>query len=343
MLTSSDTRNSNASRSNRVRVPTGSEALTDSIVSGLRDLDTGRPRTDTSLRLENSRTVTVMSTTSHARSPVSVRLSSLLRGHVTPVKRAARNLHIMCGEPIGTFVEVAEKIAMEIPRHLWSQDSIYTGAVCVYMASHLLHRPKSVQEVAGSSSLNQDLIRSLYALLYPIRTQLISVFTWILIAGNRLEGLLALLPPPDGENANLDDGEQQIRELQGQDSCPERHRDETKRLCTNHYDNLGNYYVFRNCIDICESGVLERCLGRPSAHLKVAIGLYIGTNLLGTQVSCQRVADLVGINENALTAAYLRIYPWADQLLRPRLLEDIVRYNNPRAVEPVLTWPPLEV
>ena len=66
------------------------------------------------------------------------------------------------------------------------------GAVCFYIASHLLHRPKSAQEVASSTSLGPDRIRSVYELVYPIRTQLIDAKTLRLIAGNHLEDMVAL-------------------------------------------------------------------------------------------------------------------------------------------------------
>ena len=259
--------------------------------------------------------------------------------------RVARNLGGMWGEPLSTIVDVAESLAARMPVRLQSQNSYYIGAVCLYMASHLLHRPKSAQEVAGSTSLSPDRIRSVYELVYPIRTQLIDAKTLGLIAGNHLEGVIALLPPPDGENVIIDDEEQWLCELQSQNTSPQQLPFETYQLCFNLYGYLGGPSTYYICIEICESGVLKRRLGLRSPRLKVAIGLYMATNLLGLQVSCQRIADLVGINEYTLRATYARIHPWADQLLQPRMLRHIGRENMPRALEavPALNWPPLEV
>ena len=192
--------------------------------------------------------------------------------------------------------------------------------------------------------LSPDRIRSVYALVYPIRTQLIDADNLVLIAGNRLEGMLAFLPPPDRENVIIDDEEQWLCELQSQNTSPQQLPFETCQLCFNLYGYLGGPSTYYICIEISESGVLERRLGIRSPRLKVTIGLYVATNLLGLQVSYQRISDLVGINEYTLTVAYARIHPWADQLLQPRMLRHIGRENMPRALEavPALNWPLLE-
>lgn len=230
-----------------------------------------------------------------------------------------------------------------MPVHLQSQDSNYMDAVCCYIASHLLHKPKSAQQVAAFTRLSLDRIRSIYALVYPTRAQLIDVETLKMIAGDHLEGLLAFLPPPDGENVIIDEGEQRLRELQRQNTFPQRPYEDTNRLCTLFYPCLGSRSVFKNCMDVCQSGVVDRRLGLLPARLKVAVGLFMGTNLLGIQVSCQQIGNLLSINENALRAAYARIHPEADQILRPSMLENIGRENMPRALEavPTLKWPPL--
>ena len=308
VLTGSDARNSNAGRSITVRVPTGSEALTDSTFRSLRDLNRRFP------------------------SPGS-----------SAADRIARSLGVMWGESVSTVVNVAASIAALMAVHTHPLDSNCMGAVCFYMASHLLHRPKSAEEVAGSTSLSPDRIRFVYELVYPLRAQLIDLKTLVLISGNHPEGIVALLPPPDSENVIIDDEEQWIRELQSQNTFPQQLYFEIGRLL-DLYGHLGGFGLSTHLISIkiISSGVLERRFGLRSPRLKIAIGLYMATNLLGLQVSCQRITDLVGINEYSLRAAYARIHPWAAQLLEPSMLWHI---GMPRALEAVaaLHWPPLDV
>ena len=251
----------------------------------------------------------------------------------------------MWGETAGTIVEVAEKLKARMPVlvHLRSADPDYLNAVCFYMASHLLHRPKSAQEVAGSIGLRVDRIRSIYALVYPIRAQLIDVGTLQLLAGNRPEILLAFIPPPNGEIVIVDDGEQRLRELQSENATPQQ-LCETYKIISSCHRDLGGWLTYCVSAEICRSGLLERRLGFRCAHLNAGIGLYMAANLLGIQSSCQRIANLVGVHEGALRAAYARIHPWADQLLQPRWLWYIGVDKMPRALQAVpMNWPPLEV
>ena len=345
VLTGSDTRSSNVGISNTVRIPTGSVGVS-TRAETTRDISVREAEP-----LVSNLDIPLYPRTEVLTDSFVRRLRDLNRRFPSPgcsaADSVAERLGIMWGEPVSTIVNLAASIAALISVRLRSLDSDYMGAACFYMASHLLHRPKSAQEVAGSTSLSPDLIHRIYELVYAIRTQMIDADNLVLIAGNHLEGMLALLPPPDAENEVTDDEDQWIRrELQTQDTSPRGLLLETLRLWLKiQSSSLGNSSIHCISLQISGSEVLERRLGVRSPRLKVAIGLYMATNLLGLEMSCQRIEDLVGINEYTLRAAYARVHPWADQLLQPVMLKYIYWTSMPRAFEvvPALNWPPLEV
>ena len=242
-------------------------------------------------------------------------------------------------------INVAASLVALMPVDARDRDSAYVGAVCYYMALHLLGIPLSAEEIAteqevpGATFLYPDNIRSFYRLVYPIRRQLIDADNLVLIARNRLEGMLAFLPPPDGA---VDRGEQEMRQSH-ENISPQQLIMETYDWSLAHYGYFGNRNTYYICIDVCQSELLARHLGIRSAKLNVAIGLYIATHLLGTQASYGRVANHTGIYEDALRAGYARIHPWANQLLRPSWLYYIAQENMSRAIEavPALNWPSL--
>ena len=245
------------------------------------------------------------------------------------------------------IINVAASLAALMPLDPRYRDSAYVGAVCYYMASHLLDMPSSVDEVLSAREVPganvPAFMRSLYRLVHPIRRQLIDADNLVLIARNRLEGMLAFLPPPDGA---VDDGEQWIREAQedNENISPQQLITETYDCSLAYYGYFGGRNTYYICMDICQSGLIERHLGVRYAQFNVAIGLYIATHLLGTQVSYERISDCTGVYESGIRAGYARIHPWANQLLRPSWLYYIGQENMSRALEavPALNWPPLE-
>lgn len=270
---------------------------------------------------------------------------------LSPCRLRFLDADIFSGEPIRHLGVVAASIARLMYQHqlgesplpnLRNQDSSVTTAVAFYMASHLLRqltRPESYLLVASPDS-----IRSAYTYAYPIRRQFIHADILDLIAGNRLGGMLAFLPPPEGATGMIDDEEEQ-RELRRQNRSPQQLTDESYELCRDSSSYFGDPNIEYISKMICEMELLERRLGLRSPPLKAAISIYMAIHLLGGQVPVQRIAYLLDITESNLNIGYARIYPVRYHLLKPKMLSAIACGNMPRALEamPPFNWPPLQV
>ena len=216
-------------------------------------------------------------------------------------------------------------------------------AVSFYMASHLLRQPRSPEEsLLGELRLSADRIRSIYTSIYPLRAQFLDSGILGLIAGNRLDGMLAFLPPPDGANASI--GDKELRRESGRQKHSSGNvNDEVYGLCHSFSTNVGGPTAEYIAKKICKKGLVERRLGLTFPPLKAAIGLYMAAHLLGVQVSAQRIANMLSISEGTLKTGYARVYPVRHKLLEPGMLRAIGHANMPRALEamPRLDWPPL--
>ena len=223
-----------------------------------------------------------------------------------------------------------------------NQDSSVITAVVFYMASHLLRQLRSPDNYLLEASPDQ--IRSVYTYAYPIRRQFVYADVLDFIAGNRLAGMLAFLPPQNGTNAMIDD-EEERQELGRQHYSPQQLNDEAYELCRGSSSYFGFPNVEYISKKICKMELLERRLGLRSPPLEAAISIYMAMHLLAGQVSVQRIAYLLGITENNLDIGYARIYPVRYHLLKPKMFCAIARENMLRALEamPPFSWPPLEV
>lgn len=268
-----------------------------------------------------------------------------------PCRLSSLDIGIFTGEPIRHLGLVSASIARLMSQHqrggssipsLRHQDKIVITGVAFYIASHLLRQPRSPESYRLMAS--PDSIRSVYTYAYPIRTQFIDAEILDLIAGNRLEGMLAFLPPPEGADGMIDDEEEQ-RELRRQNHSPQQLTDEAYELCRGASSIFGDPNFGYISKKICKMELLERRLGLRSPPLKAAVSIHMAIHLLGGRAPIQWIANLLGTTESNLNIGYARIYPVRYQLLKPKMLSAIARINMTRALEamPPLNWPPIEV
>ncbi len=86
-----------------------------------------------------------------------------------------------------------------------SHRSIATASI--YMASHILRYPKAPEEISQISGISADQIRSIYEQVYPNWMHVIDPRILDEIAGDDVEGMLALLPRPERGTEIIDHGE----------------------------------------------------------------------------------------------------------------------------------------
>ena len=223
------------------------------------------------------------------------------------------------------------------------QDQRTVAAASVYMASHIMRRPKTPMDIARVCCVWPFDMFSMYSQTYPIRMQLIDAQALEHVVGGHVEGMLAFLPSPDRGNGVIDE-EEERRELQHFRIDPPHSWSERIENCLRHSMELGGPRIETICGEITKGILDERHLGLRSQMLVFAIGFYMASHLLGSGASFQRIGELARIDERILGMAYARVYPLRNQLIKPSMLSQIGLENLPRAIEalPALNWPPLE-
>ncbi|KAL9137342.1 MAG: hypothetical protein Q9175_001442 [Cornicularia normoerica] len=282
-----------------------------------------------------------------AGEPIAVTVSGPPRP--VPADTLVRNLCTAFGDPDlpHTVGIVARSMARLLMRSVRNQTHEEIAAASIYIASHLVRQPKSPLEIAPLAGVSPDQILSVYSQIYPNRMQFIAARDLERIAEDHVDGMLAFLPPPDGGNGDVDDGEER-REFQRQRVPLDHLLDEAEEICFLLSEELGRGEMGGQRVNfisrrIASEILLEGYLGLRSPPLAVATGLYMASHLLGHQASSRRIADLAGINEGTLRTAYTRVYPLRGRLIKPCMLSQIGLEDLPRALEalPALNWPPL--
>lgn len=256
--------------------------------------------------------------------------------------RLRRELGVIFGEPVSTVIIVAASMIPLIKLNLPNEDLRSKVALSFYIASHLLRRPKSPEEASGVFGVRPDRIRHVYSLGWFNRKQFLHRITLELIAGNRVDGMVAFLPPPDPDDGIID-AEEERHELQRRNTSLQLITDETDDLCIRYSQTFGgvnNYFI---SIAISRNSLLEHHLRLRSPRLKAAIGVYMATHLLGCQLISGHIAHVMSINAGTFKTVYARAYHVRNELIKPSMLRRIASEHMARALEamPALNWPPL--
>lgn len=90
------------------------------------------------------------------------------------------------------YIKVSQGLAQKVSTigDLAGRSPLSVAAACIYMASHLLGRPKSARDIGTMAGVSDGTIRTAYKFLYQDRERLIEP-DWI--AGGR--GSMENLPP----------------------------------------------------------------------------------------------------------------------------------------------------
>ena len=234
--------------------------------------------------------------------------------------------------------------ASSIGRHLiyslqdQSQTQLSIAATSIYMASHLVRRPKTLTEISQVVGVRLDEIRHLYRQAYPNRMQLIDPVDVVCLARGYIEGMLAFLPPPNRGVVVIDNDEERGN-LQDGDVRPTRHQYADMEPFFRHLVRVSGADVSSISSEIASEILRERSLDLRSLALVAEISWYIGMHLLGLRSSSPQFTNL----EGALGTAYARVYHLRRRIIKPNILTHIALANLPRAVQalPPLDWPPL--
>lgn len=102
---------------------------------------------------------------------------------------------------------VSRCMTPHLMRFLQNHTQQEIAATSIYMASHMVGRPKTLIEISRVAGVSPNQIHSVYRQVYPNRVQCIDARNLGVIAGYHAEGMLAYLPPPDRGNGTVDDEE----------------------------------------------------------------------------------------------------------------------------------------
>lgn len=231
------------------------------------------------------------------------------------------------------------------------------GGVAIYIMSHILGEPRTLQVVAAAVRTQPDDLESVYRALHPIRDQLVSVELFMQSVARRnmhgpvamlfgdgaaMDNMLALLPPPtDGDDIFKSNSEAVAISEREYDQIASRERlnEVTERYCKwLGYDRglLAGFIVHLSqniAHKIRETIFLDTRSLRPV----IAVSIYMASHLLRENLSIKQIAQVLGISERTTREAYRRVYP-----RRAEFVDD--RFYHRMSISKVLralSWPPL--
>ncbi len=252
------------------------------------------------------------------------------------------------------------------------------AAVIMYMVSHIMHEARSLDQVSEASDVFADHIRYVYGLVARNRDALIPPCLLTDFCASKVEEFIACLPAPmftddtimdvdrDGnsdEEGDVEDGEDSEDEEDGEDreDSEDEEEEEDKSGEEKSDENTIEYNRFLEqlcsifCFDLGYDKITEDiCLrltqdivpllgDNCNIRLPVAVGILVGSHLLGSPCSMTALAGVVGVNEDSIKSVYGWIYPDRKDVIYPATAEIIGLQNPKRALEIVgpLSWPEL--
>ena len=231
------------------------------------------------------------------------------------------------------------------------------GGVAIYIMSHILGEPRTLQVVAAAVRTNPDDLQGVYRALHPIRDQLVSVELFMQPAARRnmhgpmamlfgdgaaMSNMLALLPPPtEGDDIfNSIPEKVAISEREYDQIANREHLNEaTDNYCGRlGYDRgLLAGFVVHLSQNIAHKIRETMFLDSRSLRPVIAVSIYMASHLLRENLSIKSIAQAIGISERTTRNAYRRVYP-----RRAEFVDD--RFYHRMSISKVLralSWPPL--
>ena len=231
------------------------------------------------------------------------------------------------------------------------------GGVAIYIMSHILGEPRSLQVVAAAVRTQPDDLESVYRALHPIRDQLVSVELFMQSAARRnmhgpvamlfgdgaaMSNMLALLPPPtDGDDIFKSTSKAVAISEREYDQIASRERlnEATEQYCKwlGYRRGLLAGFVVHLSQNIAHKIRETIFLDTRSLRPVIAVSIYMASHLLRENLSIKQVAEALGISERTTREAYRRVYP-----RRAEFVDD--RFYHRMSISKVLralSWPPL--
>ncbi|KAM0800704.1 hypothetical protein BDR22DRAFT_889067 [Usnea florida] len=231
------------------------------------------------------------------------------------------------------------------------------GGVAIYIMSHILGEPRSLQVVSAAVRTNPDHLESVYRALHPIRDQLVSVQLFMEPAARRnmhgpmamlfgdgaaMSNMLALLPPPtEGDDIFKNTSEAvAISEREYDRIASREHLNEaTDQYCALLGYRRGLLAGFVRHLSQNIAHKIRETIFLDSRSLRpvIAVSIYMASHLLRENLSIKQIAEALGISERTTRTAYRRVYP-----RRAEFVDD--RFYHRMSISKVLrslSWPHL--
>ena len=234
------------------------------------------------------------------------------------------------------------------------------GGVAIYIMSHILGEPRTLEVVAAAVRINLEDLESVYRALHPIRDQLVSVELFTETAARRnmhgpmamlfgdgaaMSNMLALLPPPtdaaDGDDIFKSTSEAVAISQRDYDQVASRERlnEATDQYCERlgYERGLLAGFVVHLSQNIAHKIRETIFLDTRSLRPVIAVSIYMASHLLRENLSIKRIAEVLGISERTTRMAYRRVYPRRAEFVDDRFYHRMSISKILRA----LSWPPL--
>ncbi len=230
------------------------------------------------------------------------------------------------------------------------------GAAAMYIVSHIMGEPKSLEVISALVRVPVDHVRCLYQSIHRRRDEIVfrefflepatlanaQGFYRMLCARATMTDMLALLPAPtddDGmikgytEVAALKDGEYDL--ISRREEIDQR----IGPLCTQLGYDQGLVGGLINTFSLAIAHKIRRTMFQDcrSPQLAIAVSLYMASHLLCIGTSIKRISEVVGLSEHTIRTTYRSVYPRRAALVEPQLFRNVPRVRVLQA----LSWPPL--
>lgn len=256
----------------------------------------------------------------------------------------------------------ANAIALEMLQRLWNMvwleghTAKCVGSAAMYIASHLMGEPQSLEDVSVLVDIQPDHIRRIYRSVYTNREQLVSqrlleeptiraifpgVFA-LLVNRTKMEDMLALLPTPTYRSDSIESNTEPIAVTESEHQVIWQWAllgGLVNQFCRElGYDRgLINGFINRFCQDIVQKIRSTMFLGGRSPQTIIAVSIYMASHLLRVGTSIKRISEVVGVSEDTIHAAYRWVYPRRNELVESESYNRIFTLR----VRYYLGWPAL--
>ena len=230
------------------------------------------------------------------------------------------------------------------------------GAAAMYIVSHVMGEPKSLEVIAPLLRVPADHVRRLYQSIHPRRDGIVfrefflepatlanaRGFYRMLCARATMTDMLALLPAPTDDDGIIK-GYTEVAAIRDGEYDLISHREQIDQrigpLCTQLGYDQGLVGGLINTFSQEIAHKIRRTMFQNcrSPELAIAVSLYMASHLLCIGTSIKRISEVVGLREHTIRTTYRSVYPRRAALVEPHFFRNVPRVRVLQA----LAWPPL--